>query len=291
MFSLHTLLIVAISLAASTATQAQQQQQKPPPAHQAPVRQQPVRPPPQMMQGIPGQMPARPGQMQAMRPGIVKGPSGALRPTRPAHVTFNPKHRVGRAGLRYNRQAFMFRRDHAIYRRAYYRGPGGDIFFYDEEVPADDSAIASIANLDALPECPADADDCQGFATEGQPMGPDPAVRAQAIQLVNAAAKDDEGATHSDENYDQKVPYAGLTISLSNSGKTGNAFMMAWSGGDTLEARGDFQSGSSDRACWFFNKSYEAQRQEYDRVIAALKILGARAAPLREGFFDITRVR
>jgi hypothetical protein len=123
---------------------------------------------------------------------------------------------------------------------------------------------------------------------------PNPASRAEALQIVNAAAKDctfdDEGATHSDEDYDQKVAYSGLTISLSNSGRTTSTFGMAMWGGDTLEVRGDFQTGSSDRACWFFNKSYAAQRLQYDRVIAALRLLGARAAPPREGFFDITRI-
>jgi hypothetical protein len=191
----------------------------------------------------------------------------------------------------------MFRRGHGIFRRAYYRGPGGDIFYYDEEVPAADSSVARIANVDELPECPEDSDDCQGddnAAVAGQPAGPDPAIRAQALQVVAAAAKDctfdDEGATHSDEESDYKVPYTGLTISVSNSGRGGSVFMMAMSGGDNLEVRGHFQIGSSDQSCWFFNNSYAAQKQQYDRVIGALKVLGARVAPPREGFFDITRV-
>jgi hypothetical protein len=56
----------------------------------------------------------------------------------------------------------MFRRDGHFYRRAYYLGPAGAVFFYDETLPDDDPAVVGIPP-NSLPTCPEDADDCQGF--------------------------------------------------------------------------------------------------------------------------------
>ena len=132
-----------------------------------PVQQMQMQRPDQIAQAQrPGQvMQGRPnggGQLRLARPGVVRGPAGAFHTTMPANVTHNPAHVAGRAGGRYNRQAFMFRRGGHVYRRAYYLGPGGVVFFYDETLPDDEPALVGTPP-DSLPTCPEDADDCQGF--------------------------------------------------------------------------------------------------------------------------------
>ena len=165
--------ILAVTIGATTQAEAQVQQNQPnqkklPPA---PVR----RVPQQVMR--PGQVHSkstsvtstksarrRPrGARVIPKPGVIRGPAGAMRMARPANVAFNPRHRVGLAGLHYNHQGFVFRRGHSLFRRAYYLGPGGDVFFYDEPEPATDPAYAAYADDGTLPTCPEDSDDCQGL--------------------------------------------------------------------------------------------------------------------------------
>ncbi len=56
----------------------------------------------------------------------------------------------------------MFKRGKRVYRRAYYLGPDGGAYFYDEDIPDGDPSLAAMGTAD-LPTCPIDADDCQGF--------------------------------------------------------------------------------------------------------------------------------
>jgi hypothetical protein len=161
-------------------------QQNPPPRRAAPVQQQ--RTPQQQLRTGQGQQQLPPGQQRpsvagpqvnpnrrvgsVARPGVIRGPSGALRIGIPPHIVHNPRHLAGRAGARYNRQAFMFRRGRHLFRRHYYRGPGGAEFFYDDEAPADDPVAQAPAALADLPQCPPDSDDCQGFEQAQAPPAP-----------------------------------------------------------------------------------------------------------------------
>jgi hypothetical protein len=311
MIWLRSLLVIAIYLAVSSISHAQNQQQKGPPPRQAPmVRPQPVRPPPQIrpqqtmqkpvaprqmapgqIQGRPGQMQARPGQFQQpghlqtrpagqtlVRPGVIRGPAGALRQVRPPHVAFNPSHRVGRAGLRYNRQAFMFRRGHGVFRRGYYRGPNGDIFFYDEEVPPDDAAVANIANVDELPQCPEDSDDCQGFSESGvaavsnvAAMPSQAIARAQALSFLQSIQRElecsfqEDGATH-EEHEGVIAPYETMYFEIIKD----NA------GNDKLWLRGDWDPPMAHRLCRLLTASYPRDKPKYDAIFRAFRALGAR---------------
>ena len=168
--------VLSLSLTSWACSQDQQSNTNAPSPRAAPVgRSQLVRPVQQMQMQRPSQMvqsqrpgqvmqgrPSGGGQARLARPGVVRGPAGAFHTTMPANVTHNPAHVAGRAGGRYNRQAFTFRRDGHFYRRAYYLGPGGAVFFYDETLPDDDPAVVGMPP-DSLPTCPEDADDCQGF--------------------------------------------------------------------------------------------------------------------------------
>jgi hypothetical protein len=166
---------IALSLAIAIPAHSQNQQNSknapPPRAVARPVvRPQMVRPMQQMQGQRPGQMMQGQrvgggggGQVRLVRPGVVRGPAGALRTVMPSNIVHNPRHVAGRAGSRYNRQAFMFRRGNHFYRRAYYLGPDGAVYFYDEPIPDDDPSLAASAP-NSLPTCPIDADDCQGFS-------------------------------------------------------------------------------------------------------------------------------
>jgi hypothetical protein len=53
-----------------------------------------------------------------------------------------------------------------------YRGPDGAAYFHDESLTDDDPAFAAYANSSDLPECPEDADDCQGFQEQSVAYAP-----------------------------------------------------------------------------------------------------------------------
>ena len=53
-----------------------------------------------MRPGLPNQGVVGPrGAAVVPKPGVIRGPAAAMRMTRPANVVFNPRHRVGLAGL------------------------------------------------------------------------------------------------------------------------------------------------------------------------------------------------
>lgn len=167
-----------LSVAQNNQNQRQQRSVSPPPRPQV------VRP-----AVTPNRAPARAtgaqsdvlsGAVTRAKPGVIRGPAGALRKTIPANAVHNPRHRIGRAGGRYNRQAFMFRRGHHYFRRAYYVGPEGGIFFYDEAVADDDQSLGAV-DESMLPSCPADSDDCQGMDQATEASQP---VAAEAISQV-----------------------------------------------------------------------------------------------------------
>jgi len=123
--------------------------------------------PGQRLFGQPGVNSGRPSAVVLARPGVIRGPAGALLRAKPTNVAFNPRHKVGSAGKRYDKQAFAFRRGGHFYRRHYYIGPDGGVYFYDESMSPDDPMLAAPDALAGMPVCPADADDCQGFADAG----------------------------------------------------------------------------------------------------------------------------
>jgi hypothetical protein len=200
-------LVIAVSsllgVTSSGYSQNQQNNKNAPAAPPRPiVRQQPVLPIQQARPGIPAQQTNNPGQFQRApvagapvriaRPGVVRGPAGSLRRGIPPNVVHNARHMAGAAGARYNRQAFMFRRGNHFYRRAYYTGPDGGVFFYDEPVPDGDPSIAAVQSL-GLPSCPEDADDCQGFVEQataapqpiaGQPIPQTPLPGEQQYETL-----------------------------------------------------------------------------------------------------------
>lgn len=299
----RAVLIGSVILMMSDVCVAQQQntnQKGAPSPRQAPARPQQMRPPQQMM-GHPGQfVPGKRGpggQVVLVRPGVVKGPSGSLRKSLPANIVHNPKHRIGSAGKRYNKQAFTFKRGRGFYRRFYYIGPADAIFFYDESLSENDPTMYG-ANVAELPTCPADSDDCQGFNDSAAMDGPDPGALASALQLVQSYAKDctfnENGAQNNDENFQDLVSYSNLSIRVVDSGGRGDSsplsFGRAMFGGDTLELLGMDNSGAA-QTCWLLNDSYKNNKRLYDSLIIALKTLGAVVQPYREGLIDIRSVR
>jgi hypothetical protein len=192
---LGSAMVAALLLSGIENIFGQQQQQKGvPQQHQAPARPPVVRPPvvhPPGAQRPMGQPQAvrRPGQpggrqgagAQLARPGVVRGPAGALQQGIPANIRHNPAHVIGKAGARYNRQAFMFQRRGLFFRRHYYVGPGGAEFFYDDPVDESDPAREDADAVAALPVCYPDSDDCAGF--------PDPQVARPS--MAGAACPED----------------------------------------------------------------------------------------------------
>lgn len=163
----------------------------------------------QQAKGVPqGQVKSGQGQVQGRvavaRPGVIRGAAGALRKALPPGVFHDPGHRVGSAGKRYNRQAFMFKSSGHIYRRAYYLANGGT-FFYDEAIEESDPSYAAV-DADSLPDCAANSDDCQGGETEVASVEMAPAA-SRAQQAVCVAKWNKEFQAGRAESTDEYAPY------------------------------------------------------------------------------------
>lgn len=280
--------IVFLALTPSAYSQNQQNNKNAPPPKvvvRPVVRQQQARP----VQQTPGRQPGQilPGQQAAgstrlTRPGVVRGPAGALRTAMPANVRHNPAHIAGRAGGRYNRQAFLFRRGNHIYRRAYYLGPGGAAFFYDEEVADSDPALAAVAAA-SLPTCPEDADDCQGF---NDPVAAQQAggTAGGALQLLQSLGADctfePNQVVHTDPELPDPVPYNRLTVVM---------VMGSWSHKEYLAVNGQFNI-PYERECILMVGTYAENKATFDKIISALRSLGARTTPPKGNYIDISNV-
>jgi hypothetical protein len=280
-------LAVAVALTAQVEAQVQNppnQKKPPPPASVRSVPQQVIRPGQQVIRpgqqvmrpGLPNQGVVGPGGAAVIpKPGVIRGPAGALRMTRPANVVFNPRHRVGLAGLHYNHQAFVFRRGHSLFRRAYYLGPEGDVFFYDDPEPPTDPAYAADASDGALPTCPEDSDDCQGLNSQAQvaPQQQD-SSRASALQFLLSVRPDigwqDDGILDSADYPDnpQLELYSQFEVAVIH-------YFPFGVGPESLVVRtpGLFETGYT-----VFRGSYDQNKPQWDRAIVALRALGVRAA-------------
>jgi hypothetical protein len=273
-----------------------QKRPPPPPVRRVPqpvIRpgQQVIRPGQQVMrpglptQGVVGQR----GAAVIPKPGVIRGPAGAMRMTRPANVVFNPRHRVGLAGLHYNHQGFVFRRGHSLFRRAYYLGPGGDVFFYDEPEQPTDPAYAAYANDGTLPACPEESDDCQGLdsqvqiASQQQDYG-----RASALQFLLSVRPDigwqDDGifgAEADDPDNPKLDPYNQLEVAVIHPLPFGM-------GPEALVVQTPGFLGTGYR---IFAGSYDQNKSQWDRAIVALRALGVRVATPSQFDRDIRSVQ
>jgi hypothetical protein len=234
--------------------------------------------PGQMMQGQNGN-----GQVRLVRPGVVRGPTGALRTAMPANITHNPRHVVGKAGKRYNRQAFMFRRGKDFYRRAYYVGPDGGIFFYDESIPDDDPTLAEMSP-DSLPTCPVDADDCQGF-NDPAPVSYSVDPKAEALQLLvslmpNSGWQENGWLFVYDEG-ETVVGYDHLVVEVTHALPFGVGPEQLW-----VRTRGLLGGG-----VLVYSGAYDANKAEWDRVIRAVRVLGVQPETPGSSDRDIRQVQ
>jgi hypothetical protein len=233
-----------------------------------------------MRPGLPNQGVVGPrGAAVIPKPGVIRGPAGAMRMTRPANVVFNPRHRVGLAGLRYNHQAFVFRRGHSLFRRAYYLGPGGDVFFYDEPEPETDPAYAAYANDGTLPTCPEDSDDCQGLA-QAYATAPQADPGADALQYLASTRPDipwqQDGLVL---NFgDDDNPQPDTVVAYSNLEVTVNHYMPFGVGPEQLFVGTPVRFGLGGNGYRIYQGSYEQNKADWDRAIIALRRLGVRAA-------------
>jgi len=294
--------VIALSLPITVPAHSQNQQnnKNAPPPRAAParpmVRPQMVRPtqqvrPGQVMQGQrPGQMMQGQrlgivGQVRFARPGVVRGPAGALRPAMPAKLAHNPRHVAGRAASRYNRQAFMFRRGNHFYRRAYYVGPGGGIFFYDDPIPDGDPAPGAMAP-DNLPTCPVDADDCQGFndpAAGPSQMDPRYAALQYLLSITPGIPWQENGLIFSSDDADDVlVPYNKLEVTV-------NHYLPFGAGPEQLYVGTTGLLGGSGFR--LYSGSYQQSKAEWDRAIVAIRNLGVQAATPSGADTDIRSIR
>jgi hypothetical protein len=260
--------------------QQQRQQPRPQPQQQQQLRAPPAGRPnvanPQQQMTRPGQaapnqrVVGRPGGTAVIaKPGVIRGPAGSLRKARPANVVYNPLHRIGRTGGRYNRQAFVFGRGHFRFRRAYYLGPAGAIFFYDEALPENDASYALDEN--AIPSCPEDADDCQGLDQSDETAAQvDP--KAEALQylmsLMPNVAWGQEGLMISGDDDDVLVAYGNLEVTV-------NHYLPFGAGPEQLFVGTGGLMGTGVR---IYSGSYDQNKAEWNKVIIALRKLGVRAA-------------
>jgi hypothetical protein len=265
---------------------------QPPAPAAVPVRPQVVQP--QQLQIRPGQQipNQRAGNALALaRPGIVRGPSGALRKVMPANIVHNPRHMAGRAGARYNRQAFLFRRGKHFYHRAYYVGSDGGTFFYDEVVPDGDPSL-NLAAANSLPTCPEDSDDCQGFNdpvpnTAQQPTLVNNTPESNALQFLVSLRSDipwqNEGITFDFENGNgpQVVPYSNLEVTV-------NHYFPFGAGPEQLFVGTSGLLGTGYR---IYSGSYDQNKPQWDKAIVALRALGVRAATPTGADRDIRSVQ
>ncbi len=225
----------------------------------------------------------RPGGAAVItKPGIIRGPAGALRTVRPANIAHNPIHRVGRAGARYNRQAFVFHRGHSHFRRAYYIGPAGAIFFYDEALPENDASYTLDEN--AIPSCPEDSDDCQGLDQSYETGAVDP--KAEALQflmsLMPNVAWEQDGLMISGDQDDVLVAYGDLEVAVNHYFPFGAGPEQLFVGTTGL------LGGTGVR---IYSGSYNQNKTEWDKVIIALRKLGVRAATPGGSDRDIRSIR
>ena len=296
---------LAVAVAPSMQVEAQvqnqpnQKKQQPLPAPVRRFPQQVIRPGQQVMRpgqqvmrpGLPNQGVVGPGGAALIaKPGVVRGPAGALRMTRPANVVFNPRHRVGVAGLHYNRQAFVFRRGHSLFRRAYYLDPQGDAFFYDEPEPPTDPAYAAYADDGTLPTCPEDSDDCQGL-TQAYAAAPQSAPGVDSLQYLASIRPDipwqqDGLIFTSDDGGQTLVAYSDLEVTV-------NHYFPFGAGPEQLfvgepERLLGLVGGTGFR---IYSGSYDQNKEEWDRAIIALRSLGVKAATTSGPDRDIRSVQ
>ena len=109
--------------------------------------------------------------MQSIRPTMAPAafakPSLDMHPAtsraafvKPSNIRHDPNHRVGRVGGAHGHQAFVLARNgHRFHRRYYLQG--GAWFWYDEAVPVGDPDYVG-GDVQGLPTCDPNADDCQG---------------------------------------------------------------------------------------------------------------------------------
>jgi hypothetical protein len=170
----------------------------------------------------------------------------------------------------------VFRRGHGLFRRAYYRGPNGDIFFYDEEVPPNDAAVASIANVDQLPECPEDADDCQGFDDNNAAPQTVAVIsgRTRAFEFLSTLRgvgfREDGIVSETDDEGQETIePYSGWRMTVEKR-KIGFVDF----GDERLMLHSD-KGG-------FFNLmvgSYDQNKASWNQIVSALRTMGVRVTP------------
>jgi hypothetical protein len=165
---------------AASAQNNQKQQVQPAPRQGIRPTVQPRMLPNQMRNGVAAQGATRSSGAGQPKPGVIRGPAGALLKTKPANVVFNPKHKIGAAGARYNKQAFAFRRGGRFFKRHYYVGPDGGVYFYDESMSPDDPMLAAPDAVAGMTVCPPDSDDCQGM---GEATGPGDDVAVSQFPL------------------------------------------------------------------------------------------------------------
>jgi hypothetical protein len=179
----------------------------------------------------------------------------------------------------------MFRRGNHFFRRAYYLGPGGAAFFYDEPIPDGDPSVAAIAP-DSLPTCPQDADDCQGF---NDPVAASAAVdpKALALQFLvslmpNSGWQESGLLFVSDDGDETVVPYDGLEVQV-------NHYLPFGAGPEQLfVGTTGLLGGTGVRV---YSGSYDQNKAEWDKVIRALRTMGVRAATPSGSDKDIRAVR
>jgi hypothetical protein len=228
-----------------------------------------------------------------LKPGVIKGPAGALRKTIPAKVVHNPRHRMGRAGARYNKQAFMFHRRSHLFRRFYYIGPDAGVYFYDEAVADDDPSLAGV-DPNALATCPEDSDNCEGFDQSYATVSAqdDAAARAQAFQLlltqVGGIVWGDAGlnVTTGPDQGSVFVPYPQWHIKLENV----KLAIGLGLGGISLGTEA-LRIYTADGA--FLNiavGSYAQNKDFWDQIIRALKAIGMQVTPPGPDEIDITSI-
>ena len=268
-----------------TAYAQQQQNQKraaPPP------RVVPGRPMIQRGQRVIGQhgVNGRPGGAVLARPGVIKGPAGALLKSKPARVVFNPKHKIGAAGARYNKQAFAFRRGGHFFRRHYYVADDGGVYFYDESMSPDDPMLSAPDALAGMPVCPADSDDCQGF-NDSAGASQDDGAYAQALQFLVSSRPNviwaDGGlniTVDQDTGEAEFIPFQSWRVRFHRA----RLFGMD-TGKDAITIVSP-TNGEID----VLVDSYAQYKNLFDQILSALIIVGMRPMPLGADDIDITPI-
>jgi hypothetical protein len=181
-----------------------------------------------------------------------------------------------------------------LFRRAYYLGPGGEAFFYDEPIAEADPAFALYANVALLPTCPEDSDNCQGLGEQAQ-LSPEQQKRADALQVLVSLNPDlpwqDEGMmfiSGTEDNPAQMlIPYNKLEVSVSHvlpfgMGPEARRIML-----NSLLGGTGFMVCPSPHC----GASYDRNKPQWDAAIVAIRALGVQVATPSVGDRDIRSIK